>query len=113
MLEKVLKDVVKAPHVNPIVLIDAELDSVNEADAPGVTTYRKRLKELLKGQQAKVMLHEQIIDKLDESSKLFNVLVLKTTMTIPYTSVFLELDCGYWNAEKEQSLRDSIEKDEE
>src|ERR1039458_10655620 len=30
------------------------------------------------------------------------MLLIKTDMTIPYTSVFFELDCGYWNAEAEQ-----------
>jgi hypothetical protein len=30
-------------------------------------------------------------------------------MTIPYTSVFFELDCGYWNADAEQRLRQLIE----
>ena len=29
-------------------------------------------------------------------------------MTIPYTSVFFELDCGYWNAGAEQRLREAI-----
>ncbi|MFT6621310.1 MAG: hypothetical protein ACJASX_004228, partial [Limisphaerales bacterium] len=27
-----------------------------------------------------------------------------------YTSVFLELDCGYWSGEKEKRLRDAIAK---
>ena len=29
-------------------------------------------------------------------------------MTIPYTSIFFELDCGYWSAEAEQRLREAI-----
>lgn len=108
VLEHVLKAVEDAPHVYAKVLVDSELDSVSEADAPGVTAYRERLKELVKGQQTQVMPHEDIISQLDEGSELFNVLLLKTTLTIPYTSVFLELDCGYWSAEKEQRLRDAI-----
>jgi hypothetical protein len=36
---------------------------------------------------------------------LFRVLVVKTNMRIPYTSVFFELDCGYWNAHAEKQLR--------
>jgi hypothetical protein len=35
-------------------------------------------------------------------------LIVKTDMTIPYTSVFFELDCGYWNAEAEQRLRQAM-----
>lgn len=30
-------------------------------------------------------------------------------MTIPYTSVFMKLDCEYWNSEKEEKLRKEIE----
>jgi hypothetical protein len=33
------------------------------------------------------------------------VLLIKTKMRIPYTSVFFELDCGYWNAQGEKRLR--------
>jgi hypothetical protein len=29
-------------------------------------------------------------------------------MTIPYTSVFFELDCGYWSAAAEQRLRKAM-----
>lgn len=28
-----------------------------------------------------------------------------TNMTLPYTSVFLQLDCAYWKREAEQQLR--------
>ena len=45
---------------------------------------------------------------LDQSAQLFRVLIIKTEMTIPYTSVFFELDCGYWNADAEQRLREAI-----
>jgi hypothetical protein len=55
-----------------------------------------------------VLPHEQIIAKLDESGKLFRILVLKSTLAIPYTSVFFELDCGYWSREAEERLRLSI-----
>ncbi len=52
--------------------------------------------------------HEQIIAKLDQSAQVFRILIVKTDMTIPYTSIFFELDCGYWDAEAEQRLRQSI-----
>jgi hypothetical protein len=38
-------------------------------------------------------------------SREFHVLVLKTRMTIPYTSVFIRLDCRYWSGDAEQRLR--------
>lgn len=109
VLDVVLEAIADAPHVRAVVMLDAELDSVTEADAPGVTAYRNALKKSLKGKQIKVMPHEDIISELDKGSEMFNVLLLKTDMTIPYTSVFLQLDCGYWNGEKEKRLRDALE----
>jgi hypothetical protein len=32
---------------------------------------------------------------------------------LPYTSVFIRLDCGYWSAEAEAVLRDSMRSDKE
>jgi len=105
VLEIVLNAIAEAPHVQAIVMLDAELASVAEADAPGVTDYRTHLKECLKGKEVKVMPHEDIIAELDQASEMFNVLLLKTDMILPYTSVFLQLDCGYWNTDKEERLR--------
>ncbi len=45
---------------------------------------------------------------LDEASNLFNIVIIKTDFTIPYTSVFFQLDCKYWNAEAEQAMRKQI-----
>jgi len=111
VLDIVLDAIADAPHVQAMVMVDAELDRVTEADAPGVTEYRSKLKAALKGKQVKAMLHEDIIGQLDKDAKMFNILLLKTDLTIPYTSVFLQLDCGYWNAEKEKRLRDTMAGD--
>jgi D-ribose pyranose/furanose isomerase RbsD len=108
VLEVVLDAIADTPHVQAIVMLDAELDSVSEADAPGVTEYRNALNKSLNGKQVKVMPHEDIIAELDEGAKMFNILLLKTDLTIPYTSVFLQLDCGYWSGEKEKRLRDAL-----
>ncbi len=59
----------------------------------------------LTGPEIRVLPHEEIIAKLDRAGELFRVLVVKTNMRIPYTSVFFELDCGYWNAQAEKQLR--------
>jgi len=41
-------------------------------------------------------------------AQIFRALIIKTGLTIPYTSIFFELDCGYWSAEAEQRLRQSM-----
>ena len=95
-------------HVRANIYVDAELDFVAETDAPGIADYRKELEGVLYGAAAQRMPHEQIIAKLDQSAQLFHILIIKTDMTIPYTSVFFELDCGYWSVEAEERLREAM-----
>ncbi len=105
---EVLAMVDRAKHVRGVVHVDAELKFVPEKGAPGVEDYRLELDKLLKGQTIVREPHEEIIAKLDEAAKLYRVLILKTDFTVPYTSVFIQLDCGYWSAEQEQQLREAM-----
>ena len=106
----VLDELSKAKHVRPVIFTDAELKAVPETDAAGVTAYREALAKVLGTRETQSLPHEQIIAKLDEAGKTFHILVLKTSLTIPYTSVFMRLDCGYWSAEQEQRLRETLQK---
>jgi len=105
VLQTVVDSIAASTHVCARVYLDAELRLVAEEDAHGVAKYQQQLDELLQHGSPVHLPHEQIIAKLDESAKLFRILIIKTPMTIPYTSVFFELDCGYWNAAFEQRLR--------
>jgi hypothetical protein len=107
VLQSVLQTLGQAKHVRPIVFTDAELSRVPEADAPGITAYRAQLAQILAAYKVGAMPHADLIAKLDEVGKTFHVLLLKTTLTLPYTSVFLQLDCAYWNADDEKRLRDA------
>jgi D-ribose pyranose/furanose isomerase RbsD len=108
VVQTVLNQIAKAKHVRPVIFTDAELKLVPESDAKGVTAYRQALTVLLKKTEAQSLPHEEIISKLDEAGKTFHILVLKTTLTIPYTSVFIRLDCGYWGADAEKRLREAM-----
>ena len=105
VLDYVLGAVKSSAHVRPIAHTDAELQYVPESEAPGVDEYRQQLKTRLTGFPADSVLHQTLIDRLNDLGKSFHVLILKTNMTIPYTSVFLQLDCKYWGAESEARLR--------
>jgi D-ribose pyranose/furanose isomerase RbsD len=109
-IEHVLAAIAQNGHLRANVYADRELAYVAESDAPGVLDYCRMLEAVLKGAKVNYLPHEQIIGKLDESARLFRVLLVKTDMSIPYTSVFFELDCGYWNAEREKRLRKAIAK---
>ena len=108
VLQKVLSALATSRHVRPIIYTDRELRFVPEQDAPGVENYRRQLDALLKGKPIRSLPHEEIISKLDQAGQTFRVLIIKTNLAIPYTSVFLQLDCAYWSAEAEQKLRNSM-----
>jgi hypothetical protein len=110
VLQTVFKALRKSKHVRPLVYTDRELQFVKESDAPGISVYRQQLSDFLRDTQPTALLHEQIISKLDQVSQSFRVLIIKTNMTLPYTSVFLQLDCAYWNAEGERRLRSAMAK---
>jgi hypothetical protein len=105
VLKQVLADLSSSRHIRPIIYTDRELSFVNEADASGIDHYRQQLSVLLPKATVTSLPHEEIINKLDQAGQTFRVLIIKTDLTIPYTTVFLQLDCAYWSAEAERKLR--------
>jgi D-ribose pyranose/furanose isomerase RbsD len=108
VVRTVLEELHHSIHVRPVVYMDSELPFVTEKDAPGVTAYRRALKAVIGSQAIQSLPHEQILQKVDETGKVFHIVVLKTTMTIPYTSVFLQLNAKYWGDQEEQRLRQAM-----
>jgi len=108
VLAKVLKAVDAAKHIRSKVYLDKELSFVPEALAPGADGARRRLEEALKGRGAQPVLHEELIARLDQVGQTFKIVMIKTTLAVPYTSVFLELDCGYWGPEAEAKMREKM-----
>ena len=108
VLKYVLQQVNASAHVKPIIYQDKELSFITEAQAKGVKQFINESQQVFSGKPAQTILHDSVFTKLDEASKLFKVVVLKTNETIPYTSVFLQLDCAYWSAEKEKQLRKNM-----
>jgi hypothetical protein len=105
VVRHVLATIDRSIHVRPVIQMDAELPFVPDDDAPGVSAYRAEISDLLRAYPVESVLHDRVIANIEEASKHFNILVLKTTMTVPYTSVFIRLDCKYWSAAAEKRLR--------
>ena len=108
VFENVASAIKASTHVKPIFYTDKELSFISEDMAPGVEAFRAELARILAGAQTQTLLHDSVFAKLAEAAKLFNVVVLKTEGLIAYSSVFIELDCAYWSAEKEKTLRDKM-----
>jgi hypothetical protein len=92
-------------HVRSEIMMDAELPFVPEQDAPGVTAYRAEIAKLLAGAPIDSVPHEQLIARVDEAGKTMRVLILKTRMTVPYSSLFIRLNCKYWSDDAEKRMR--------
>lgn len=108
VLKYVLKAIDREGHIKPIVYTDKELLFMHDDLTPGVDDFKHNLTKLLTHSDVQVIPHESVFAKLEEASKTFSVLVIKSDCLMPYTSVFMELDCGYWSAPKEKTLRDRI-----
>ncbi len=104
----VLNVLSKDKRVRPVVYLDKELNFVPEESAIGISAYRQLLTGLFTTRQPVPLPHEDIIGMLDKAGKTFNVLIIKTNMTLPYTSVFLELRAAYWGDAEEQRLRQTM-----
>lgn len=108
VLEKVLKAVDASKHLRPRIYLDKELAYVIEDLAPGIDACRQKLDGMLEGREVSPLLHEDLIARLDQVARTFRILMIKTNLTLPYTSVFMELDCGYWKPEAEAKMRERM-----
>jgi L-fucose mutarotase/ribose pyranase (RbsD/FucU family) len=109
VLRATLAELSHSKHVRAITYQDAELAFLSEQDAPGVNDVRTELRALMQTSTL-TQPHEEIIHRLDQTAQTFRVLIIKTTLTVPYTSVFFELRAAYWSDEAERRLRDAMAK---
>ncbi len=107
-LEYVLEKVDASTHVTPIIYQDKELSYITEDQVKGIGEFRSEVEKILAGSDVHTLLHDEVFQMLDKSADLFRVLVIKTNCTIPYTSLFLQLDCAYWGSENEAVLRKNM-----
>ncbi len=108
VVKDVLDAISRSRHVRPVVYMDAELPYVPEQSAPGVTKYRREIQAALGNLPVHSVLHEQLIQEMNQTGGSLHVLILKTTLTVPYTSVFLRLNCKYWSDAAEKKLRQDM-----
>ena len=108
VVQSVLNAINNSIHVRPDIYMDAELPFVPDQDAPGASAYRKQIADVLHGYAVESVLHDKVIATIGETGSQFHVLVLKTNMTIPYSSVFIRLDCKYWSADAEKHMREMM-----
>jgi len=95
-------------HVRTTVFLDQELQFIDEHDYPGATELRSQIAAEFAKEQISSMPHADVMNRIDQSGKTYRILFIKTTATIPYTSVFMRLDCGYLSDEVERKIRTAM-----
>ncbi len=110
-LDYVLNALEQTENVRPHVYVTRELRSVENDFAPGIEDLRKKLKGSLHGHEPAELDQQSLLTLLEDANRSFDVLVVRTPTALPYSSVFLELQPGYWDVDSEMRLRDQIERE--
>jgi hypothetical protein len=108
-VDYVLQALERTENVRPQVYLTRELRSVENDFAPGIDDLRKRIQGSLHGHEATELDQQSLLTLLEDANRSFDVLVIRTQTALPYSSVFLELKPGYWDADSETRLRERIE----
>jgi len=110
-LDYVLQALERTENVRPQIYLTRELRSVENDFAPGIDELRKRLQASLHGHEPAELDQQSLLTLLEDANRSFDVLVIRTQTALPYSSVFLELKPGYWDADSESRLRERIERE--
>ncbi|MDE3201328.1 MAG: hypothetical protein KGN79_10455 [Acidobacteriota bacterium] len=108
VLKTVLSRIQSSIHVRPVIFLDAELPYVPDSEAPGAKDFRNQLESLLGSADVHHRLHQSLIDEVAKDSQQYHILILKTRLAIPYTSIFINLRAKYWSDDDERGLRDAM-----
>lgn len=108
VVRHVAQAISSAPHVRAAAGLDYELAYLQDDDGGRLADYKAELTAALSGRDVSYQLHEEWIAELDKASRIFRILLIKTPMTMPYTTVFFKLECGYWDDASESRLRERM-----
>jgi D-ribose pyranose/furanose isomerase RbsD len=111
VVDYVLKTLEQTENLKPQVYLTRELRAVENDFAPGIEEHRKRLLESLHGRETMELDQQSLVTLLESANNRFDVLVIRTPTALPYSSVFLELQPGYWDSDSETRLRDRIDRE--
>jgi D-ribose pyranose/furanose isomerase RbsD len=108
VLRYVAETISSSRHVRATVFLDEELQFIDEHDYLGVPELRRQIAVSFEKNQVSSIPHTEVMTKIDEAGKTFRILFIKTKETIPYTSVYMRLDCGYRSDEVERKIKTAM-----
>jgi hypothetical protein len=110
-LDYVLHALEKTEDLRPRIFVTRECRSVENDFAPGIDEFRKRAQDSIHGHETTELDQQSLLTLLEDANRSYDVLVIRTRTALPYSSVFLELQPGYWDAASESRLRERIERE--
>lgn len=110
VLDFVLDTLGDSQGVGATAWLSAELERIPDRDAPEIGRLHKDLCRALNAAKVeiKVAAEEEITKKVAADSAAYRTIVIRTTTPKPYSSVYLSLNCKYWDAAREKRLRDAL-----
>ncbi len=108
VVDYVLNSIEVNQHVYPNIYLTRELRAVENDYAPGVDRLREQIQTALHGYKPTEIHQESLLTLIESANQHFNVLVIRSSTTLPYSSVFMELQPGYWDSDAEKRLRQRI-----
>ena len=110
-LDYVLHALEQTEDVHPQIYVTRELRALENDYAPGIDEHRKCLRNSLHGRETTELDQQSLLTLIEDANRSFDVLVIRTQSALPYSSVFLELQPGYWDADSEARLRERIDRE--
>lgn len=108
VVDYVLNCLEENQHVRPKIYLTREVRAVENNFAPGIEELRTAIQESLHAYEPTELDQQSLVTLIESANKRLNVLVIRTPTALPYSSVFMELQPGYWDAESEDRLREKI-----
>ena len=109
VLQEVKQMIDQSHHVFAHIYRDKELSYLTDEDVEGISSLRAKMDSIC-GNDVQSVPHEELIARLDEAGRLYNVIIIKTPLTMPYTTTFFQLDCAYWNGDQQKKLDQAMSK---
>ena len=108
ILSLVLSQIEGHNHIRPQIHLDQEFHYVADSEIAGISDFRTDLMTRLQSFPHETCRHEDLIRKMDQAASMYRILLLKSISLFPYSSVFIELQCGYWNEKSEAALQATL-----
>lgn len=112
LVDFVVNNLERSENVTPSFNTARELPFVSNDRAPGIDQFRKELNDALHGHKVRELDYRSLSLLAHSDASKFAVLVLKSKTALPYSSVFIELDSGYWDRDLEDELQGNIREAE-